>query len=49
MPDSSKVYEALAKIYQKKGDAESEKDILKKAISNCSKNDEFKKRLNELG
>ena len=48
LPDSSKAYEALAKIYQKKGDTESEKDILKKAISNCSKNDDFKNRLNEL-
>lgn len=48
LPDSSKAYEALAGIYQKQGDIESEKDILKKAISNCSKNDDFKKRLDEL-
>ncbi len=48
LPDSQKAYEALAGIYQKQGDVESEKDLLKKAISNCSRNDEFKKRLNEL-
>ncbi len=48
LPDSSKAYDALANIYQKKGDIESEKDLLKKAIANCSKNEEFKKRLNEI-
>ena len=48
LPDSSKAYEALINIYQKQGDVESEKDILKKAISNCSKNEEFKKRLEEI-
>lgn len=48
LPDSIKAYEALANIYRKQGDVESEKDILKKAISNCNKNEEFKKRLNEI-
>lgn len=48
LPDSSKAYEAIANIYKKQGDTESEKDILKKAISNCSKNTDFKKRLDEL-
>lgn len=48
LPDSIKAYEAIADIYKKQGDVESEKDILKKAISNCNKNDEFKKRLNEI-
>ena len=48
LPDSQKAYEALVGIYQKQGDVESEKDLLKKAISNCSKNDEFKKRLAEI-
>jgi tetratricopeptide (TPR) repeat protein len=48
LPDSSKAYEALANIYRKQGDVDSEKDILKKAISNCSKNEDFKKRLNEI-
>ncbi len=48
LPDSIKAYSALASIYETQGDVESEKDILKKAISNCSKNDEFKKRLNEI-
>ena len=48
LPDSSKAYEALINIYQKQGDVESEKDILQKAISNCSKNEDFKKRLNEI-
>ena len=48
LPDSSKAYEALINIYQKKGDTESEKDILKKAVANCSKNKEFKSRLDEL-
>lgn len=48
LPDSSKAYEALMNIYQKQGDTDGEKDILKKAISNCSKNNDFKNRLNEL-
>lgn len=48
LPDSSKAYEALARIYKKQGDSESEKDILKKAVANCSKNQEFKDRLKEL-
>lgn len=48
LPDSSKAYEALINIYQKQGDTESEKDILLKAISNCSKNEDFKKRLKEI-
>ena len=48
LPDSSKAYEALADIYRKQGDIDSEKDILKKAISNCSKNDDFKNRLDEI-
>lgn len=48
LPDSSKAYDALANIYKKQGDVESERDILKKAISNCSKNDDFKNRLKEL-
>lgn len=49
LPDSSKAYSALADIYKKQGDAESEREILKKAVANCSKNDEFKKRLDEIG
>lgn len=48
LPDSSKAYEALANIYKKQKDTESEKDILKKAISNCSKNNDFKNRLKEI-
>ena len=48
LPDSSKAYESLARVYQKKGDVEAERDLLKKAIVSCSKNEEFKKRLNEL-
>ncbi len=48
LPDSQKAYEALIEIYQKQGDVEGEMVILKKAISNCSKNDHFKKRLNEM-
>jgi tetratricopeptide (TPR) repeat protein len=48
LPDAAKAYDALAKIYQKQGDAQAEKDLLKKAIANCSKNEEFKKRLNEI-
>ena len=43
LPDSSKAYEALIRIFQKQGDEDSEKEILKKAITSCSKNDEFKK------
>ena len=48
LPDSTKAYEALINIYQKQGDVESENNILKKAISNCSQNEEFKKRLKEI-
>lgn len=48
LPDSTKAYEALINIYQKQKDTESEKDILQKAINNCSKNEDFKKRLNEI-
>lgn len=48
LPDSQKAYEALIDIYQRQGDVDSEKDILKKAVSNCDKNDEFKDRLNEI-
>ncbi|WP_298520914.1 lipopolysaccharide assembly protein LapB [uncultured Methanobrevibacter sp.] len=48
LPDSVKAYEALASIYKRQNDVESEKEILKKAIGNCSKNDQFKKRLDEL-
>lgn len=48
LPDSSKAYEGLAGIYRKQGNVEAEKDILKKAVSNCKDNSEFKKRLNEL-
>lgn len=48
LPDSSKAYENLIKIYQKQEDLDSEKDILKKAISNCKKNEDFKKRLKEI-
>ena len=48
LPDASKAYEAIADIYKKQGDTESEKDILKRAISNCSKNKEFKNRLGKL-
>ena len=48
LPDSVKAYEALASIYKRQGDVESERDILKKAIGNCNKNDQFKKRLDEL-
>ena len=49
LPDSIKAYEALAGIYRKQGDVDSEKELLKKAVANCSKNDEFKKRLDEIG
>lgn len=48
LPDSSKAYAAIADIYEKQGDEDSEREILKKAIANCNKNDEFKKRLNEI-
>ena len=48
LPDSQKAYGALANIYQKQGETEKEKDILKKAITNCKDNKEFKNRLNEL-
>ena len=48
LPDSQKAYGALANIYQKQGETEKEKDILKKAISNCKDNKDFKNRLNEL-
>lgn len=49
LPDSIKAYEALACIYRKQGDVDSEKELLKKAVANCSKNEEFKKRLDEIG
>ncbi len=48
LPDSSKAYEAIANIYKKQGNVEAEKDILKKAIANCNKNDMFKNRLKEI-
>jgi tetratricopeptide (TPR) repeat protein len=48
LPDSAKAYEAIANIYRFQGDVDNEKDILKKAISNCSKNEEFKNRLEEI-
>lgn len=48
LPDSTKAYEAIANIYKSQGDTENEKDILKKAISNCSKNESFKNRLKEI-
>lgn len=48
LPDSSKAFESLANIYKKQGNVEAEKDILKKAIAGCSKNDQFKNRLKEL-
>lgn len=48
LPDSSKAYEALANIFRAQGDTGSERDILKKAISNCSKNEGFKSRLKEI-
>lgn len=48
LPDSQKAYEAMVNIYQKQGNVEKEKDILKKAIANCKNNDEFKNRLNEI-
>lgn len=49
LPDSIKAYEALVGIYRKQGDVDSEKELLKKAVANCSKNEEFKKRLDEIG
>lgn len=48
LPDSKKAYEALIGIYQKQGDTDSEKDILKKAIGNCKDDESFKNRLNEI-
>ena len=48
LPDSTKAYEAIANIYKNQGNVDGERDILKKAISNCNKNDEFKKRLDEI-
>lgn len=48
LPDSVKAYEAMANIYRRQGDSESEKEILKKAVAGCSKNEEFKKRLDEI-
>lgn len=48
LPDSQKAYEAIIGIYQKQGNVDKEKDILKKAIANYKNNEEFKKRLNEL-
>lgn len=48
LPDSQKAYEAVINIYQKQGNVEKEKDILKKAIANCKNNNEFKDRLNEI-
>jgi Tfp pilus assembly protein PilF len=45
LPDSQKAYDALAKIYQKQGDVDKEKDILKKAIANCKNDNDFKNRL----
>lgn len=48
LPDSIKAYEGLADIYKKQGNVDAEKDILKKAISNCKKSDDLKKRLDEL-
>ncbi|WP_405298332.1 tetratricopeptide repeat protein [Methanobrevibacter sp.] len=48
LPDSQKAYEALSDIYQKQGDVDSERDLLKKAIANCKNSDNFKNRLNEI-
>lgn len=49
LPDSVKAYGAIADIYRKQGDVEGEKEILKKAVAGCSRNEEFKKRLDEIG
>lgn len=48
LPDASKAYEGLANIYKKQGNVDAEKEILRKAIANCSKADDFKSRLKEL-
>lgn len=48
LPDSSKAYEAIANIYKSQGDVDSERDILKKAVFSCRKNESFKKRLKEI-
>lgn len=48
LPDSQKAYEALIDIYQTQGDIDGERDILKKAISNCKNNDDFKNRLDGI-
>ncbi|WP_407412935.1 tetratricopeptide repeat protein [Methanobrevibacter sp.] len=48
LPDASKAYGALANIYAKQGDVNSENDVLKKAISNCKDNKDFKNRLKEI-
>ena len=47
LPDSQKAYEAIIGIYQKQGNVDKEKDILKKAIANCKNKKKKKKRLNE--
>ena len=48
LPDASKAYDALANIYEKQGDVNSQKDILKKAVINCNGNEDFKNKLKEL-
>lgn len=48
LPDSQKAYESLIDIYQKQGDVNGEKNILKEAIVNCKNNEDFKNRLNEI-
>lgn len=48
LPDSINAYEGLADIYKKQNDTENEKEILKKAIANCTKTDELEKRLKEI-
>lgn len=48
LPDSHKAYDAVIDIYHKKGDIESEKNMLKKAISGCKDNEKYKKRLDEI-
>ncbi len=48
LPDASKAHDALANIYKKQGDVDSEKDILKKAIGNCHDNKYFKDKLKDL-